>query len=83
MPLKDRIRGIGEKEAMMAAIEKANLSIAKLIAIVTDEAPIMIGSVSGVVGLCKAYQTFHEFLSFHGIIHREQLVSKLLKLTTS
>ena len=61
MPLKDRTSGIDVKEAMTAAIEKANLSIAKLTAIITDGAPAIIGSVNGLVGLWKAYQTFLEF----------------------
>ena len=47
VPLKDRTSGIDVKEAMMAAIGKANLSIAKL----ADGAPAMIGSVNGLVGL--------------------------------
>ena len=46
---------------MMAAIAKANLPIAKLTAIITDEAPAMIGSVNKLMGLCKADQTFPEF----------------------
>ena len=46
VPLKDRIRGIDVKEAMMTAIEKANLSIAKLTAIITDGAPAIIGFVN-------------------------------------
>ena len=73
VPLKVRARGIDMKEAMMAAIEKANLRIAKLTAIITDGAPAMIGSVNGLMGLCKADQTFPEFWSFHCIIEREQL----------
>ena len=40
----------------------------------------MIGSVNGLVGLCKADQAFPESWSFHCIVHREQLVSKSLKL---
>ncbi|KAI5622808.1 general transcription factor II-I repeat domain-containing protein 2-like [Silurus asotus] len=40
----------------------------------------MIGSVNGLVGLCKADQTFPEFWKFHCIIHREELVSKSLNL---
>ena len=81
VPLKDRTRGIDAKEAIMAAIAKANLRlpIAKLTAIITDGAPVIIGSVNGLVGLCKADQTFLEFWNFHCIIHREQLVSKSLK----
>ena len=63
----------------MAAIEKANLPIAKLATIITDGAPAMIGSVNGLVGLCEADQTFPEFWSFHCIIHMEQLVSTSLK----
>ena len=80
VPLKDRTRGRDVKEAMMAAIEKTNQLIAKLAAIITDGAPAMIGSVNGLVGLCKADQTFPKFWSFHCIIHREQLLSKSLKL---
>lgn len=65
---------------MMAAFAKANLPIPKLTAIAMDGAPAMIGSVNGLVGLCKADQTFPKFWNFHCIIHREQLVSKSLNL---
>ena len=78
--LKDRTRGIDVKEAMIAAIDKANLPIPELTAIITDGAPAVIGSMNGLVRLCKADQTFLEFWSFHCIIHREQLESKSLKL---
>ncbi|XP_034397245.1 general transcription factor II-I repeat domain-containing protein 2A-like [Cyclopterus lumpus] len=81
--LKDRTRGIDVKEAMMAAFAKANLPIPKLTAIATDGAPAMIGSVNGLVGLCKADQTFPDFWNFHCIIHREQLVSKSLNLNNA
>ena len=77
---KDRTVGIDVKEAMMAAIAKANLPTAKLTAIITDGVPAMIGSVNGLVGLCRADQTFPAFWNFHCIIYREQLVSKSLKL---
>ncbi|XP_077341985.1 general transcription factor II-I repeat domain-containing protein 2A-like [Lithobates pipiens] len=80
MPLKDRTRGIDVKDTMMDAFVKANLPIAKLTAIATDGAPAMIGSVNGLVGLCKADQTFPEFWNFHCIIHSEQLVSKTWNL---
>ncbi|RVE64818.1 hypothetical protein OJAV_G00129590 [Oryzias javanicus] len=63
---------------MMAAFAKANLPIAKLTTIATDGAPAMIGSVNGLVGLCKTDQTFPDFWNFHCIIRREQLVSKSL-----
>ena len=80
VPLKDRTRGIVVKEAMMTAFAKANKPIAKLIAITTDGAPALIGSVNGIVWLYKADQTFPEFRNFHCIIHRQQLVSKSLNL---
>ena len=80
VPLIDRTHGIDLKEAMMVAIEKANLSLAKLTATITDGASAMIASANGLVGLCKADQAFPEFWNFLRSIHREQLVSKLLKL---
>lgn len=80
LPLKDRSRGIDVKETMMAAFAKANLPIPKLTAIAMDGAPAMTRSVNGLVGLCKADQTFPEFWNFHCIIHREQLMSKSLNL---
>ena len=80
VPLKDRTRGIDVKATMMAAFAKANLPIPKLTAIATDEALAMVGSVNGLLGLCKTYQAFPEFWNFHCIIHREQLVSKSLNL---
>lgn len=79
VPLKDRTRGIDMKETMDAFV-KAYLPILKLTAIATDGAPAMIGTVNGLVGLCKADQTFPEFWNFHCIIHMEQLVSKSLNL---
>ena len=58
--LKDRIHGIDGK-AMMVAIEKANLSLTKPTAIITDGVPAMIGSVNRLVGMCKDDQAFPEF----------------------
>ena len=80
VPLKDRTRGIDVKETVMAAFAKANLPIPKLTAIAMDGPPAMVGSVNGLLGLCKAVQGFPEFWNFHCIIHREQLVSKSLNL---
>ncbi|KAJ8333451.1 hypothetical protein SKAU_G00118300 [Synaphobranchus kaupii] len=40
----------------------------------------MVGSVNGLVGLCRADDRFPDFWTFHCIIHREQLVSKKLNL---
>ena len=65
VPLKDRTRGIDVKKAMMAAIEKANLPTAKLTATIMNGAPAVIGSVNGLVGLCKAEQKFPEFSLYH------------------
>ncbi|CAI5686114.1 unnamed protein product [Oreochromis niloticus] len=80
VPLKDRTRGIDVKETMIAAFEKANLPITKITAIATDGAPAMMGSVNGLVGLCKADQTIPDFWNFRCIIHMAQLVSKSLNL---
>ena len=80
VPLKDRTRGIDVKASMMAAFAKASLPIPKLTAIPTDGAPAMVGSVNGLLGLCKADQAFPKFWNVHCIIHREQLVSKSLNL---
>ena len=80
VPLKNTTRGIDVKEAMIVAIAKENLPMAKLTAIITDGAPAMIGSVKGFVGLCKADQIFPEFWNLYCIIRRKQLMSKSLKL---
>ncbi|KAI4888758.1 hypothetical protein NFI96_007104 [Prochilodus magdalenae] len=80
VPLKDRTRGIDMKETLMTVVEKANLPLSKLTAIATDGAPSMMGSVNGLVGLCKSDDRFPEFWTFHCIIHQEQLVSKKLNL---
>lgn len=65
---------------MAEVFKKANLSLEKLTATVTDGVPSMIGSVNGLVGLCKCDDAFPEFWNFHCIIHREQVVSKTLCL---
>ncbi|KAJ7324563.1 hypothetical protein JRQ81_017583, partial [Phrynocephalus forsythii] len=76
--IKRQNRGTDIKEAMTAVLKKRNMSFEK--PIVTDGAPSMIGSVNGLVGLCKGDDAFPEFWNFHCIIHREQLVSKTLNL---
>ncbi|KAJ4927684.1 hypothetical protein JOQ06_015487 [Pogonophryne albipinna] len=73
-------RGIDVKETMINVFVKANVPKQKLTAIATDGEPSLVGSVNGLVGLCKADNTFPEFWNFHCIIHREQLVSKSLNL---
>ncbi|QQP57431.1 General transcription factor II-I repeat domain-containing protein 2B [Caligus rogercresseyi] len=65
VPLKDRTRGIDVKEAMMDVFREANLSFDKLTAIATDGAPSMIGSVNGLMGLCKSDDRFPDFWNFH------------------
>ncbi|KAI2662031.1 General transcription factor II-I repeat domain-containing protein 2 [Labeo rohita] len=46
--------GIDLKETLMTVVEKANLQLSKLPAIVTDGAPAMLGFEKGLAGLCKA-----------------------------
>ena len=60
MSLKDRTRGTDVKETVIAALVKVNLLIPKLSAIATEWAPAMNEFVNGLVGLCKADQTFPE-----------------------
>uniref|UniRef100_UPI00358F17D2 general transcription factor II-I repeat domain-containing protein 2-like n=1 Tax=Myxine glutinosa TaxID=7769 RepID=UPI00358F17D2 len=80
VPLKDRTRGIDLKETLTTVVEKANLQLPKLAAIATDDAPAMLGSANGLVGLCKADDRFPDFWTFHCIIHQENLVSTNLNL---
>uniref|UniRef100_H3B7Z8 DUF4371 domain-containing protein n=1 Tax=Latimeria chalumnae TaxID=7897 RepID=H3B7Z8_LATCH len=78
--LKDRTCGVDIKQALMSVIEKAKLPLQKLTAIATDGASAMLGSVSGLVGLCKTDKRFPEFWTFHCVVHQEQLVSKHLNM---
>uniref|UniRef100_H3AWY0 HAT C-terminal dimerisation domain-containing protein n=1 Tax=Latimeria chalumnae TaxID=7897 RepID=H3AWY0_LATCH len=61
VPLKERTRGLDIKEALMFVVAKTSLPLQKLTSISTDGAPSMLGSVNGLVGLCKADDRFPEF----------------------
>ncbi|XP_065658189.1 general transcription factor II-I repeat domain-containing protein 2-like [Hydra vulgaris] len=74
--LKDTICGVDIKEALETVLVKANAPINKLVSIVTDGAPAMVGKHFGLIGLLKSDPKYPEFIPVHCLIHREHLVVK-------
>jgi hypothetical protein len=55
-----------------------NVSIHKLVSIITDGAPAMTGENVGFIGLCKKDPAFPIFFSYHCVIHQQALCTKVI-----
>jgi len=75
--LKDRTRGTGVKETMIAALVKVNLLIPKLTVISTDGAPATNEFVNGIVSCAKLTRHIPSW-NFHFLIQKGQLEPKSL-----
>lgn len=80
LPLKGHTRGKYIFQAFMEFANKFQLPFCKLVSITTDGAPAMVGRISGFVALCKRYDSFPDFLSYHCVIHQQALRGKMLNM---
>ena len=80
LPLKGHTRGSDIFDTFMEFVSKSNLPLFKLTSITTDGAPSMVGRTAGFVALCKLSESFPDFLSYHCIIHQQQLCGKILNM---
>ena len=74
-PLTGQTRGQDICNCVMETLHKFNISIEKIYSLITDGAPSMIGRTAGFTTLFKMHdETRNNFLSYHCIIHQENLV---------
>ena len=76
--LKEATRGIDIKDALNKVLTKAQIPPKKLVSVVIDGAPAMVGKRLGIIALIKNDSIFANFFPIHCIIHRKYLVTKHL-----
>ena len=76
MVLKKTTRGADTKNALDEAFTRFHVPFNKLVSVVTDGAPAVVGKHVGLIGLMKCNPNFPEFLPIHCIIHRKHLAAK-------
>ncbi|XP_050065803.1 general transcription factor II-I repeat domain-containing protein 2A-like [Aphis gossypii] len=76
--LKGRTRGLDIFNSFKERVTLMKLPLFKLVSITSDGAVAMTGRNNGFIALCKKYDDFPDFLSYHCIIHQQVLASKRL-----
>lgn len=85
VPLTERTRGEDILKAFIAVESRFNLDLTKLVSVCTDGAPAMIGIHSGFVAKLKEYiaekyaNLAGDLISYHCIIHQENLCAKAME----
>lgn len=82
VPLTEQTRAVDIFDAFMAVVVRFNLDLKKCVSVCTDGAPAMIGIHAGFAVLLKKYiaENFNTsfFVSYHCVIHQENLCAKAL-----
>lgn len=82
-PLTGRTRAEDIFKAFLSVVDRFNLDLKKLVSVCTDGAPAMLGIHAGFVALIKNHIEKHFktdlFVSFHCIIHQENLCASALE----
>ena len=74
--IKETTCGVDNKNALDKALTRFYMPLNKLVSVVTDGAPAMVGKRVGLIGLMKCNPNFPEFLAIHSIIYHERLAAK-------
>lgn len=72
-PLLSTTRGQDVYHALISVLNRFDIPPEKLVSVATDGAPSMMGSHNGLIGLLRADDKFPAFLSYHCVIHQENL----------
>lgn len=82
VPLTERTQAVDIFRAFKTVEDRFNLDLNKLVSVCTDGAPPMIGVHGGFVALLKNYVTEktenHKLISYHCIIHQENLCAEVV-----
>ena len=87
IPLQDTTHGVGIKEAVLNALHYKipNLSLSKLVGLMTDGSTSMTGKENGAVALLKKYLRESDFtqdiITLHFFIHQESFCAQSIKMT--
>lgn len=77
LPMKNQTRGTDFLDIIGEFLEKNNIDIKKMVCVCTDGCPSMTGSEYGFVSLLKKKYNLTNLLSFHCIIHQENLAARI------
>lgn len=77
LPMMNQTRGTDYLDIISTFLEKNNIDIKKLVCVCTDGCPSMTGSEKGFVSLLKKKYNLTNLLSFHCIIHQENLAARI------
>lgn len=78
LPMKERTRGQDIFDVVKKYLVDIKIPFKKLSSITTDGAPAMTGKNVGFIALCKQDPEFPTFISYHCIIHQQNLCSKIM-----
>uniref|UniRef100_A0A6P7F171 General transcription factor II-I repeat domain-containing protein 2A-like n=1 Tax=Diabrotica virgifera virgifera TaxID=50390 RepID=A0A6P7F171_DIAVI len=78
IPLKGRTRGEDIFSSVQDYFISENIPLQKLVGITTDGAPAFAGVHYGFIALCRKYDTFPNFLTYHCIVYQQVLCAKFL-----
>lgn len=87
IPLMDGTKAVNLWDALLKVLTAYGADYNKLVAIVTDGAPSMVGSSNGLVAKLRKYCLDNEYssgrplLAYHCLIHQQQLAAKAMNLT--
>lgn len=77
LPMKNQTRGTDYLNTISTFLEDNDIDIKKLVCVCTDGCPSMIGFEKGFITLLKKKYNLTNLLSFHCIIHQENLAARI------
>lgn len=77
MPMKNQTRGMDYLDIISTFMKNNDIDLKKLICVCTDGCPSMTGSEKGFVSLLKTKYNLTNLLTFHCIIHQENLAARI------
>ncbi|XP_023212740.1 general transcription factor II-I repeat domain-containing protein 2-like [Centruroides sculpturatus] len=77
LPMKGQTRGKDYLDTICNFLEQNKIDVKKLICVCTDGCPSMTGSENGFISLLKQNYDLTNLITFHCIIHQENLASRI------
>jgi len=77
IPMKNQTRGVDYLDVITNFLDDNNIDIKKLVCVCTDGCPSMTGCEKGFISLLKKKYNLTNILSFHCIIHQENLAARV------
>lgn len=76
IPMTGQTRGIDFFEAVKSFFDKYKIDLNKLLSVCTDGCPSMVGCHAGFISLLKKHLNRDQLLTYHCILHQENLAAK-------